>query len=279
MCKHENYQQAADAIRQRTSLRPDIGLVLGSGLGKLADGLGNRAVIPYEAIPGWPRATVLGHQGNLVIGDMAGQIVAAQQGRAHYYEGYTMQEVIFPIRVMYSLGIRTVILTNAAGGINPSYQIGDLMLIEDHINLPGMAGANPLMGPNDDQIGERFVGLAQAYDRKLRQRALAVAQANGIPLHSGVYCALSGPSFETPAEIRMIRALGGDAVGMSTVHEVLAARHAGMRVMACSGVTNRTIDAIDTDSETNHEEVLTAGKAIVPRLTAVLKGVLKNFPA
>lgn len=279
MCKHENYQQAADAIRQRTSLRPDIGLVLGSGLGKLADDLGNRAVIPYEAIPGWPRATVLGHQGNLVIGDMAGQIVAAQQGRAHYYEGYTMQEVIFPIRVMYSLGIRTVILTNAAGGINPSYQVGDLMLIEDHINLPGMAGANPLMGPNDDQIGERFVGLAQAYDRKLRQRALAVAQANGIPLHSGVYCALSGPSFETPAEIRMIRALGGDAVGMSTVHEVLAARHAGMRVMACSGVTNRAIDAIDTDSETNHEEVLTAGKVIVPRLTAVLKGVLKNFPA
>ena len=279
MYKHENYQQAAAAIRRRSSLRPDIGLVLGSGLGKLADDLGNRAVIPYESIPGWPRATVLGHQGNLVIGEMAGQIVAAQQGRAHYYEGYTMQEVIFPIRVMYSLGVRTVILTNAAGGINPSYQVGDLMLIEDHINLPGMVGANPLMGPNDDQIGERFVSLAQAYDRKLRQRALAAAQENGIPLHSGVYCALSGPSFETPAEIRMIRALGGDAVGMSTVHEVLAARHAGMRVLACSGVTNRAIDTIDTDSETNHEEVLAAGKVIVPRLTAILKGVLKNFPA
>ena len=190
-----------------------------------------------------------------------------------------MQEVIFPIRVMYSLGVRTVILTNAAGGINPSYQVGDLMLIEDHINLPGMVGANPLMGPNDDQIGERFVSLAQAYDRKLRRRALAAAQENGIPLHSGVYCALSGPSFETPAEIRMIRALGGDAVGMSTVHEVLAARHAGMRVLACSGVTNRAIDTIDTDSETNHEEVLAAGKVIVPRLTAILKGVLKNFPA
>ena len=279
MYKHENYQQAAAAIRRRASLRPDIGLVLGSGLGKLADDLGNRAVIPYESIPGWPRATVLGHQGNLVIGEMAGQIVAAQQGRAHYYEGYTMQEVIFPIRVMYSLGVRTVILTNAAGGINPSYQVGDLMLIEDHINLPGMVGANPLMGPNDDQIGERFVSLAQAYDRKLRRRALAAAQENGIPLHSGVYCALSGPSFETPAEIRMIRALGGDAVGMSTVHEVLAARHAGMRVLACSGVTNRAIDTIDTDSETNHEEVLAAGKVIVPRLTAILKGVLKNFPA
>ena len=279
MYKQEHYQQAADAIRHRTSLRPDIGLVLGSGLGKLADFLGGRAVIPYQDIPGWPGVTVLGHQGNLVIGEMEGQIVAAQQGRAHYYEGYTMQEVTFPIRVMHSLGIRTVILTNAAGGINPSYQVGDVMLIEDHINLPGMVGANPLMGPNDDQIGERFVGLAQAYDRKLRQRALEVAQGNGIPLHSGVYCALSGPSFETPAEIRMIRALGGDVVGMSTVHEVLAARHAGMRVMACSGVTNRAIDAVDTDSETNHQEVLEAGEVIVPRLTAILKGVLKNFPA
>ncbi len=279
MHQHENYQQAVAVIRQRTSLRPDIGLVLGSGLGTLADTLADRVVIPYEDIPGWPRATVSGHRGNLVIGEIEGQIVAAQQGRAHYYEGYTMQQVTFPIRVMHALGIRTVILTNAAGGVHPSYQVGDLMLIEDHINLPGMVGANPLMGPNDDQVGERFVGLAQAYDRKLRQRALEVAQENGIPLHSGVYCAVSGPSFETPAEIRMIRALGGDAVGMSTVHEVLVARHAGMRVMACSGVTNRAIDAVDTDLETNHEEVLEAGKVIVPRLTAILKGVLKNFPA
>ena len=279
MYKREHYQQAADVIRQRTSLRPQIGLVLGSGLGKLVDDLAERAVIPYADIPGWPRATVVGHQGNLVIGKMEGQIVAAQQGRAHYYEGYTMQEVTFPIRVMHALGIRTIILTNAAGGINPSYRVGDLMLIEDHINLPGMVGANPLMGPNDDQIGARFVGLAQAYDRDLRRRALKVAQENEIPLHSGVYCALSGPSFETPAEIRMIRALGGDAVGMSTAHEVLVARHAGMRVMACSGVTNQAIDAIDTDAETNHEEVLEAGEVIVPRLTAILKGVLKDFPA
>ncbi len=279
MHQHENYQQAVAVIRQKASLRPDIGLVLGSGLGTLADTLADRVVIPYEDIPGWPRATVSGHRGNLVIGEIEGQIVAAQQGRAHYYEGYTMQQVTFPIRVMHALGIRTVILTNAAGGVHPSYQVGDLMLIEDHINLPGMVGANPLMGPNDDRVGERFVGLAQAYDRKLRQRALEVAQENGIPLHSGVYCAVSGPSFETPAEIRMIRALGGDAVGMSTVHEVLVARHAGMRVMACSGVTNRAIDAVDTDLETNHEEVLEASKVIVPRLTAILKGVLKNFPA
>ena len=276
--QREHYEAAAARIRQRTALQPGIGLVLGSGLGALADSLQERVVIPYEDIPGWPQATVHGHQGNLVIGGLAGQIVAAQQGRAHFYEGYSMQEITFPIRVMAALGIHTLMLTNAAGGVNPAYEVGDLMLIEDHVNLPGMVGANPLMGPNDDELGERFVGLARAYDRKLRQRALAVARERGIPLHHGVYFALSGPSFETPAEIRLIRALGGDAVGMSTVHEVMVARHAGLRVLACSGVTNRAIDAIDSDFETNHEEVLEAGRVIVPRLTAILKGVLKNLP-
>ena len=278
MYEREHYEQAAAVIRQKTALQPSIGLVLGSGLGKLADDLAERALIPYEDIPGWPRSTVVGHQGNLVIGKMGGQVVAAQQGRAHYYEGYSMRQVTFPIRVMRALGIGTVILTNAAGGVNPAYQVGDLMLLEDHINMPGMVGANPLMGPNDEQLGERFVGLAQAYDRRLRQCALDVARQEGIRLHSGVYFGLSGPAFETPAEIRMIRALGGDAVGMSTVHEVLVARHGGMRVMACSSITNQAIDAVDTDLETNHEEVLQAGKIIVPRLTAILKGVLKNFP-
>jgi len=279
MYTHEDYQNAVEAILQKTSLQPTIGLVLGSGLGTLADTLENRVVIPYAEIPGWPQSTVHGHHGNLVIGKLEGQVVAAQQGRAHFYEGYSMQEVTFPIRVMHFLGIKTVILTNAAGGVNPDYRVGELMLIEDHINLPGMVGANPLMGPNDDSIGERFVGLAQAYDRRLRETAKEIAKLNDIPLHSGVYCAVSGPSFETPAEIRMMRTLGADTVGMSTVHEVIVARHAGMRVMACSGVTNEAIDAVDTDFETNHEEVLEAGKVIVPRLTTVLKGVLKNFPA
>ena len=279
MHQREAYHQAAAVIRDRTDQRPEIGLVLGSGLGGLADTLLNRTVIPYQEIPGWPVSTVHGHQGNLVIGELEGRLVAAQQGRAHFYEGYTMREVTFPIRVMRELGIGTVILTNAAGGVNPLYEVGDLMLIEDHINLPGMVGANPLMGPNDDSVGPRFPGLAQAYDRALRQSALQVALENDIPLHSGVYCGLSGPAFETPAEIRMIRLLGGDAVGMSTVHEVLVARHAGMRVMACSGVTNRAIDVVDSDLETNHEEVLEAGKVIVPRLTTILKGVLKRFPA
>jgi len=279
MYTQQDYQQAVDIIRQKTSLQPTIGLVLGSGLGTLADTLEERVVIPYSDIPGWPQSTVHGHHGNLVIGKLEGQVVAAQQGRAHYYEGYSMQEVTFPIRVMHFLGIKTVILTNAAGGVNPDYHVGELMLIEDHINLPGMVGANPLMGPNDESIGDRFVGMAQAYDRQLRTIANNIAQQNDVPLHNGVYCAVSGPSFETPAEIRMLRTIGVDAVGMSTVHEVIVARHAGMRVMACSGVTNEAIDAVDTDMETNHEEVLEAGKVIVPRLTTIVKGVLKNFPA
>lgn len=273
-----DYLKAVEQIRAKTNLQPAIGLVLGSGLGTLADTLEDRVVIPYAEIDGWPTSTVHGHSGNLVIGKLEGQVVAAQQGRAHFYEGYTMQQVTFPIRVMHYLGIHTVILTNAAGGIDPAYRVGDLMLIEDHINLPGMTGANPLMGPNDESLGPRFVGVAQAYDRSLRKLAKQIAEEHQIPLHSGVYCAVSGPSFETPAEIRMMRLIGAHAVGMSTVHEVIVARHAGMRVMACSGITNEAIDEVDSDLETNHEEVLEAGKVIVPRLTTMLKGVLKNFP-
>lgn len=279
MVQREDFEAAAAFIQSRASRQPTIGLVLGSGLGGLADSLGGRTVIPYDEIPGWPKSTVQGHQGNLVIGEIEGQIVAAQQGRAHFYEGYSMQDVTFPIRVMKALGIHTVILTNAAGGVNPAYAVGDIMLLEDHINFPGMAGANPLMGPNDEALGVRFVGMSQTYDRPLRQRALEVARQHDIPLHSGVYFGLSGPFFETPAEIRMIRVLGGDTVGMSTVNEVLVARHGGMRVMACSGVTNGTIDAVDSDKDINHEEVLEAGELIVPRLITILKGVLRDFPA
>jgi purine-nucleoside phosphorylase len=278
-CTRTDYEQAVSIIRERTALMPAIGLVLGSGLGSLADTLENRVTIPYEDIPGWPLSTVHGHSGQLVIGKLEGQMVIAQQGRAHFYEGYTMEQVTFPIRVMHFLGVKTVILTNAAGGVDPSFKVGDLMLIHDHINFPGLAGHNPLLGPNDESIGERFVGLAQAYDRQLRQLARTVASENNIPLHEGVYAAVSGPSFETPAEIRMFRTIGANAVGMSTVHEVLVARHAGMRVMACSGITNVAIDKVDSDAETNHEEVLEAGKVIVPRLTTVLKGVLRGIGA
>jgi len=276
--KRADFERAAEVVLSHTASRPTIGLVLGSGLGALVDALADRVVIPYERIPGWPVSTVEGHHGNLVIGEFAGQIVAAQQGRAHFDEGYTMAEVTFPIRVMKAMGIHSVFLTNAAGGVNRRYNVGDLMLLEDHINLPGMTGANPLMGPNDEALGLRFLGMAQTYDRRLRQRALEVARVHDIPLHSGVYVGLSGPFFETPAEIRMIRALGGDAVGMSTVNEVLVARHAGMRVMACSGITNRAIDAVDTELETDHEEVLQASAIIVPRLTTILKGLLSKFP-
>lgn len=272
-----DYQQAAEIIRTKTDLQPGIGLVLGSGLGALADTLEDRVVIPYAQIPGWPPATVHGHHGNLVIGTLEGKTVIAQQGRAHFYEGYTMQQITFPIRVMHALGVRTLILTNAAGGINRDFKVGDVMLINDHINFVGMSGQNPLMGPNDDTLGPRFLGMAQSYDAHLRGLARACAQARQIPLHEGVYAAVSGPNFETPAEIRAFRVLGADAVGMSTVHEVLVARHAGMRVMACSGITNVAIDEVDTTQETNHEEVLEAGLVLVPRLTAILRGVLRDL--
>lgn len=271
----QDYKQAVDQIRRKTDLQPAVGLVLGSGLGSLADTLENRVAIPYAEIPGWPLSTVHGHSGQLVIGHLEGQVVAAQQGRAHFYEGYTMQQVTFPIRVMHALGVNTVILTNAAGGLNKNYRVGDLMLLNDHINFVGMAGNNPLVGPNDDSIGPRFLGMAQTYDRDLRKLAQQAADQAGITLHEGIYVCLAGPNFETPAEIRMLRGMGADAVGMSTVHEVLVARHAGMRVMACSGITNECIDQVDSELETNHEEVLDAGKVLVPRLTAILRGVLR----
>jgi purine-nucleoside phosphorylase len=272
-----DYQQAVAVIHSRTALAPAIGLVLGSGLGGLADSLTERTIIPYHDIPGWPQSTVEGHSGQLVIGHFEGKAVVAQQGRAHFYEGYSPQQVTFPIRVMHLLGVKTVILTNAAGGLNTSYRTGDLMMFNDHINFVGMSGNNPLMGPNDTSIGPRFLGMVHTYDHDLRKVAHKVAQEAGVTLHEGVYVCLSGPTFETPAEIRMFRAMGADAVGMSTVHEVLVARHAGMRVMACSGITNECIDTIDTALETNHEEVLDAGKMIVPRLTSILRGVIHSL--
>jgi purine-nucleoside phosphorylase len=272
-----DYQKAVETIHQFTDLRPEIGLVLGSGLGGLADQLENSVAIPYEAIHGWPRSTVQGHQGRLVIGYLEGKLVLAQQGRAHFYEGYTMQQVTFPIRVMHFLGIKTLILTNAAGGLNRSFSPGDIMLLNDHINFLGFSGQNPLMGPNDDSLGPRFLGMSHTYDRELRDLAKQIAQAEGITLHEGVYASISGPTFETPAENRMLLSWGADAVGMSTAPEVVAARHVGMRVMAFSGITNKSIMELDANSDTNHEEVLETGLILVPRLTAILKGVLRSL--
>ncbi len=270
-----DYERAVEVIRGRTQLAVKVGLVLGSGLGVLADQLENRTVISYADIPGWPRSTVHGHAGQLVIGTIEGCPVVTQQGRAHFYEGYDLQQVTFPIRVMNALGVKTLILTNAAGGVNPSYRVGDVMMLSDHINFVGMSGSNPLMGPNDDSLGERFVGMSQTYDRDLRRLTRKVAQDNAVMLQEGVYFCLSGPTFETPAEIRMIRTLGADAVGMSTVHEVLVARHGRMRVLAFSGITNQAIDKLDSDAETSHEEVLEASSILMPKLTTLLRGVLR----
>ncbi len=271
------YDEAVAAVRERSSQQPRIGLVLGSGLGGLADALEQRDVIDSRELPGWPHSTVEGHSGNLVLGKLDGQSVVAQQGRVHFYEGYTPQQITFPVRVMIRLGIEILVLTNAAGGLRPDWRTGDLMLINDHINLTGMTGANPLMGPNDESFGPRFPGMSQAYDLELRQRAQQVAAEAGITLREGVYVCLSGPNFETPAEIRMLRVMGADAVGMSTAHEVVVARHAGIRVMACSGITNVAIDEVNSELEASHEEVLEAGLVLVPRLTALLRGVLRTL--
>ena len=272
-----SYDEAVAAVRERSSHKPRVGLVLGSGLGGLADVLEQRDVIDSRELPGWPHSTVEGHSGNLVLGKLEGQTVVVQQGRVHFYEGYSPQQITFPVRVMIRLGIEILVLTNAAGGLRPEWQTGDLMLINDHINLTGMTGANPLMGPNDESFGPRFPGMSQAYDLELRQRAQQVAAEAGITLREGVYVCLSGPNFETPAEIRMLRVLGADAVGMSTAHEVVVARHAGIRVMACSGITNVAIDQVNSELEASHEEVLEAGQVLVPRLTALLRGVLRTL--
>ncbi|MBN8633964.1 MAG: purine-nucleoside phosphorylase [Anaerolineae bacterium] len=272
-----DYEKAAAVIRNRTDLPVKVGLVLGSGLNVLADVLEDRVEIPYKDIPGFPQSTVEGHAGELVLGRLEGVPVITQKGRAHLYEGYSAQQITFPIRVMQMLGVNTLILTNAAGGLNTSFRVGDVMLIVDHINFVGMGGNNPLMGPNDPSLGVRFVGLAQTYDRHLRAQAVKVAAENNINLQQGVYVCLSGPQFESPAEIRMLRTIGGDAVGMSTVHEVLVGRHAGMRVLAFSGITNECIDQIDTELETNHEEVLDASRILVPKLETILRGVLRSL--
>lgn len=272
-----DYQQAVEVIRSRTKQPVSVGLVLGSGMGVLADQLENRTVIPYADIPGWPPSTVHGHVGQLVIGTLENCWVITQQGRAHFYEGYTMQQVTFPIRVMRELGVTTLILTNAAGGLNRDYRVGDVMMLSDHLNFVGMAGHSPLIGPNDDSLGERFVGMGHTYDSDLRDLTRQVARDAGLTLREGVYAAVAGPSFETPAEVRALRVLGADAVGMSTVHEVLVARHGGMRALAFSGITNQSIDALGSDFETNHEEVLEAGTILIPKLTTLLRGVVRTL--
>ena len=267
--------EAVAAIKSFTKKKPKIGLILGSGLGDLAESVSPADYIHYSKIPNWPQSTIQGHKGRLVIGDLEDQSVLIMQGRAHYYEGYSMVMVGFPIRVMIRLGIEVLIVTNAAGAVNPDYEPGEVMLINDHISLIAMAGLNPLRGPNIDEFGERFPDMSQPYDLKLMETAKEVAKEKGITLYEGVYICLAGPSFESPADLRFLHAIGVDAVGMSTVPEVITARHANMRVLGLSGISNKA--NLDGSTVTTHEEVLKAGKILVPKMDAIIRGVIKHL--
>jgi purine-nucleoside phosphorylase len=265
--------EATKFIRAKIKIDPKIGLVLGSGLGGLAGDVEQAVIIPFKDIPHWPVSTIEGHVGQLLIGSLYGKPAMVMQGRVHYYEGYTMDQVTFPIRVMQRLGVETIILTNAAGAIAPDYKPGDVMVLNDHIALIGMAGLNPLRGPNLTEFGPRFPDMSQPYDRELIKLAHQVAKANKIQLHEGVYVCLSGPSFESPADLRFLRGIGADAVGMSTVPETIVARHGGTHVLAFSGISNKA--NLDGSTETTHEEVLQAGKMIVPKLSSIIRGVIE----
>ena len=264
--------EAADYIRQKTALKPQIALVLGSGLGAFADDLSERVVLPYSSIPHFPVSSAEGHAGNLVIGKIGDVAVAAMQGRVHYYEGHTMLRVTFPMRVFCRLGIKGVLLTNAAGGIGSELTQGCLVVLSDHINLQG---TNALIGPNEDRFGPRFPDMTEAYNRDWRALALKEGQHLGIRIFEGVYAAVPGPSYETPAEIRFLRTIGADVVGMSTVAEVVVARHCGMKVLAISVVTNMAAGILD--QPINHAEVLETGRQIRGRFANLLRSLIPRL--
>jgi purine-nucleoside phosphorylase len=266
----ERLEEAAAAVRARTQLRPAVGIVLGSGLGAFADALGDAVAVPFAEIPHFPKSTVVGHSGALVVGRSRGVPVAVMKGRVHFYEGYRLDEVVFPVRVLGRLGVKTLLLTNAAGAINPAFAPGDLMVIEDHLNFLG----NPLLGPNEDALGPRFPDMSEVYDRGLRDVAEAACRAATAGCHRGVYVALAGPSYETPAEIRMFRTMGADAVGMSTVPEAIAARHMGMRVAGLSCLTNMAAGV--TDRKLDHREVLETGERVKAALLEVLARIVND---
>lgn len=267
--------ETAQKIKSRISIQPKVGIILGSGLNGLADSVQNAVTIPYGDLPNFPVSTVHGHVGRFVIGELEGCPVLVMQGRIHYYEGYTMGQVTLPVRVMQRLGIPSMIVTNAAGGVHPEFAPGDVMLITDQLNLMGMSGLNPLMGPNLDEIGPRFPDMSQPYDRAYSDLARSVAKENGITLREGVYAGLSGPSFESPADLRFLRNAGADAVGMSTVPEVIIARHGNMRVLGLSGISNKA--NLDGSTVTTHEEVIEAGKVITPKVEKIVRGVLRGL--
>lgn len=268
-------EKAAQQVQKSSKQKPRIGLILGTGLGGLAESVEGAVHVPYDQIPGWPVSGVKGHAGRLVLGNLEGQPVVVMQGRTHYYEGYDMPRLGLPVRVMQRLGIEILIITNAAGSVNPAFEPGDMMMLLDHLNFLGMGGQNPLRGPNLDELGPRFPDMSQVYDRKLHSLARQAAAEEKLELREGVYCCLAGPSFETPADGRFLRNAGVDAVGMSTVPEAIVARHGGTRVLGISGISNYV--NLDGNSTATHEEVLEAEKIIVPKLTKVVRGVLRKL--
>ncbi len=273
----EQVDEAVTAVRNKTNYHPTVALVLGSGLSGLADAVTEPDIIPFDQIPHFPVSTVAGHHGRILIGKLEGKQILVLQGRVHYYEGYEMSQITLPVRVMHRLGIKTLIVTNAAGGMNPNYKPGDLMLIKDHINMLGMAGQNPLRGPNDSSQGVRFPDMTTPYDTELRQMAHEIATQQGFELREGVYVYVAGPSYETPAELNYLRLAGGDAVGMSTAPSVVVARHAGIRVLGISTVTNMAVPNPAAGTVLTHDEVLETGQQIIPRLTNLLHAILQNL--
>jgi purine-nucleoside phosphorylase len=270
--------EAAEAIRQRHAEAPRVAIVLGTGLGGLADRIVSPTLMPYTDIPRFPRSTVAGHAGRLVLGQLGSVPVAALQGRFHLYEGYTPDQVVLPVRTLRMLGAAILIVTNAAGGLDPNQHAGDLLLLRDHIGLPTMSGRNPLLGANDERLGPRFPAMTNAYDTALAALAREVAAVQGTSLHEGVYAMVSGPNYESPAELRFLRAVGADAVGMSTVPEVIAARHMGMRVLAISVITNVALAGVDaTPEEPSHADVVAAAEAAGNRLAALVEGVVQRI--
>ena len=271
----QQFRDVAKIILDKSQHRPKLGIILGTGLGALASDIKDSVVIPYNTLPNWPTSTVKGHAGRLVVGNLEGRPTLVMQGRAHYYEGYSMAAVGFPVRVMKMLGIDTLFVTNASGGINPEYRAGDVMLISDHINLIGMSGLSPLRGPNISELGPRFPDMMNAYDPELRKIAFEVGSSCGYEVHQGVYAGLAGPNLESPVEYRMLKTIGADAVGMSTVAEVIVARHSGMNVLGISGITNKA--NLDGTSYTTLAEVLEVGKVIAPKILRIILGVVRQM--
>ncbi|CAN2389291.1 The purine nucleoside phosphorylases catalyze the phosphorolytic breakdown of the N-glycosidic bond in the beta- (deoxy)ribonucleoside molecules, partial [Pristimantis euphronides] len=275
----QSYKEAADWILTHIDQRPKIAVICGSGLGILADTLEDKIVIPYEDIPHFPSSTVPGHAGRLVFGLLKGKRCVCMQGRFHMYEGYSIFKVAFPVRVFSLLGVDTLIVTNAAGGLNSDYSVGDIMLIKDHINIPGFCGQNPLRGPNEDGFGVRFPCMSDAYDRHLRCLAMDCAHELGLQhfTREGVYCMVGGPSYETVAECRVLKLLGADAVGMSTIPEVIMGRHCGMRIFGISLITNMAVLSYDSSARANHEEVLQTSQLRATTLTALITSLIGNM--